>query len=42
VLISIAGTVAMAVFAARIYRRAVLHTGGRVRLRELLARSGQR
>jgi len=42
VLIAIAGTAAMAVFAARIYRRAVLHTGGRVRLRELLARSGQR
>jgi ABC-2 type transport system permease protein len=39
VLISIAGTAAMAVFAARIYRRAVLRTGGRVRLREALARS---
>jgi ABC-2 type transport system permease protein len=40
VLISIAGTAGMAVVAARIYRRAVLRTGGRVRLRELLARSG--
>ncbi len=40
VLISIAGTAGMALFAARIYRRAVLRTGGRVRLRELLARSG--
>jgi ABC-2 type transport system permease protein len=40
VLISIAGTVGMALFAARIYRRAVLRTGGRVRFRELLARSG--
>jgi ABC-2 type transport system permease protein len=40
VLISIAGTAGMAVLAARIYRRAVLRTGGRVRLRVLLARSG--
>jgi ABC-2 type transport system permease protein len=40
VLISIAATAGMAVVAARIYRRAVLRTGGRVRLRELLARSG--
>ena len=40
VLISIAGTAGMAVLAARIYRRAVLRTGGRVRIRELLARSG--
>ena len=39
VLITIAGTAAMAVFAARIYRRAVLRTGGRVHLRELLARN---
>lgn len=37
VLISIAGTSGMAILAARIYRRAVLRTGGRVRLRELLA-----
>ena len=36
VLISIAGTAGMAIFAARIYRRAVLRTGGRVRVRELL------
>lgn len=41
VLITIAGTVVMATFAARIYRRAVLRTGARVHLRELLAR-GQR
>jgi ABC-2 type transport system permease protein len=39
VLITIAGTVGMAAFAARIYSRAVLRTGGRVRIRELLARS---
>ncbi len=39
VLISIAGTVGMAIFAARIYRRAVLRTGGRVSLRQLLART---
>ena len=38
VLITIAGTVGVAIFAARIYRRAVLRTGGRVRVRELLAR----
>jgi ABC-2 type transport system permease protein len=38
VLITIAATVAMAIFAARIYKRAVLRTGGRVRLRELFAR----
>ncbi|MGH3733107.1 MAG: ABC transporter permease [Acidimicrobiales bacterium] len=37
VLISIAGTIAMAVLAARIYRRAVLRTGARVHLRELFA-----
>lgn len=35
--ISLIATAGMAVFAARIYRRAVLQTGGRVRLRELLA-----
>ncbi len=35
-LISLAATACMAVFAARIYRRAVLRTGGRVHLRELL------
>ena len=40
VLISIAGTIGMAIFAARIYRRAVLQTGARVRLRQLLAGSG--
>ncbi len=38
VLISLAGTAGMAIFAARIYRRAVLRTGGRVALRDLLAR----
>lgn len=38
VLITLAGTVAMAVFAARIYKRAVLRTGSRVRLRELISR----
>jgi ABC-2 type transport system permease protein len=36
VLITLAGTAAVALLAARIYRRAVLRTGGRVRLRELL------
>jgi ABC-2 type transport system permease protein len=35
VLITIAATAGMAVFAARIYGRAVLRTGGRVRLRDL-------
>ncbi len=39
VLISIAGTVAMALLAARIYRRAVLRSGQRVRLRELVSPS---
>ncbi len=39
VLITLAGTAGMAIFAARIYRRAVLRTGGRVRLRDLLART---
>jgi ABC-2 type transport system permease protein len=39
VLITIAGTVGMASFAARIYSRAVLRTGGRVRVRELFART---
>jgi ABC-2 type transport system permease protein len=37
VLITVASTVGMAIFAARIYRRAVLRTGGRVSVRELLA-----
>lgn len=37
-LISVAATVGMAIFAARIYRRAVLRTGGRVKIRELVAR----
>jgi ABC-2 type transport system permease protein len=40
VLISIVGTVGMAIFAARIYRRAVLRTGSRVHIRQLLTRSG--
>jgi ABC-2 type transport system permease protein len=40
VLITIGATVVTAAIAARIYRRAVLRTGGRVRLRELLTRSG--
>jgi ABC-2 type transport system permease protein len=35
VLITFAATAGMALFAARIYSRAVLRTGGRVRLREL-------
>jgi len=39
VLITITGTVGMAIFAARIYRRAVLRTGGRVRVRDVLART---
>jgi ABC-2 type transport system permease protein len=38
VFITLAGTAAMAVLAARIYRRAVLRSGGRVHLRELFAR----
>jgi ABC-2 type transport system permease protein len=37
-LITMACTVGMATVAARIYRRAVLRTGGRVRVRELLGR----
>ncbi len=37
-LVSVAGTIAMARLAATIYRRAVLRTGGRVRLREVLGR----
>lgn len=37
-LISLVATYGMAVFAARIYRRAVLQTGGRVRIRQLFAR----
>ncbi len=40
VLITLAGTAGMAVFAARIYRRAVLRTGGRVPIRSLWARGG--
>jgi ABC-2 type transport system permease protein len=35
VLITLVATVGMAVFAARIYGRAVLRTGGRVRIRDL-------
>jgi ABC-type Na+ efflux pump permease subunit len=42
VLITTAGTIGMAIFAARIYRRAVLRTGGRVRLRELVVRTARR
>ncbi len=38
-LVSLAGTVAMAVLAANIYRRAVLRTGARVHLRDVLARA---
>jgi ABC-2 type transport system permease protein len=38
VIVSLAGTALTAVFAARIYRRAVLRTGGRVHLRELVGR----
>jgi ABC-type Na+ efflux pump permease subunit len=38
VLISVVATVGMAIFAARIYRRAVLRTGSRVKIRELVAR----
>lgn len=38
VAISIAGTVGIARVAATIYRRAILRTGGRVKLREVLAR----
>ncbi len=39
VLISVAGTAATAIFAARIYRRAVLRTGARVKFRELFGRT---
>ena len=39
VLISVAGTAGMAIFAARIYRRAVLRTGARVKFRELFGRT---
>ncbi len=42
VLITLAGTAAMAVFAARIYARAVLRTGARVPLRELFGRGQHR
>jgi hypothetical protein len=38
VLISIAGTVAMALVAAGVYRRAVLRSGQQVRVRELFSR----
>ena len=41
VLITICGTIGMAVFAAHIYQRAVLRTGGRVHIRELLARNAR-
>jgi ABC-2 type transport system permease protein len=40
-LISVAGTVAMAIFAARVYRRAVLRTGGRVSVRRLVGRAAR-
>jgi ABC-2 type transport system permease protein len=36
VALSVVGTVVVALVAARVYRRAVLRTGGRVRLRDLL------
>jgi ABC-2 type transport system permease protein len=42
VLITIAGTFGMAIFAARIYQRAVLRTGGRVKLRDLVTRTARR
>ncbi len=38
-LISVAGTAGTALFAARVYRRAVLRTGTRVRLRDALGRT---
>jgi ABC-2 type transport system permease protein len=41
VLISIGGTFGMAIFAARIYRRAVLRTGARVGVRQLLTRTAR-
>jgi ABC-2 type transport system permease protein len=41
-LITIAATIGMAIFAARIYSRAVLRTGGRVRVRELLTGAASR
>jgi len=41
VLITLVGTAAMAVFAARVYRRAVLQTGARVRLRDLFTLPSQ-
>ena len=41
VLITIAGTIVMAIFAASIYRRAVLRTGARVTVRELLGRTAR-
>ena len=39
VALSVVGTVVVALVAARVYRRAVLRTGGRVRLRDLLPTS---
>jgi ABC-2 type transport system permease protein len=41
VVITLAATVGVALFAARIYRRAVLQTGSRVRIRELFAPSAR-
>jgi hypothetical protein len=35
VVITLVATAGMAIFAARVYSRAVLRTGGRVRLREI-------
>ncbi|HWB65653.1 MAG TPA: hypothetical protein VG708_02335, partial [Mycobacteriales bacterium] len=40
VLISVAATIGMARVAAVVYRRAVLRTGRRVRLRDVLSRAG--
>jgi ABC-2 type transport system permease protein len=39
VAITVAGTAAVALFAAQVYRRAILQTGRRIRLRDLVARS---
>ncbi|HEV2360894.1 MAG TPA: ABC transporter permease [Acidimicrobiales bacterium] len=41
VLITVLSTAGMAIFASRIYRRAVLRTGSRVHLRELFARAAR-
>ncbi len=41
VLITLVATAGMAIFAAGIYRRAVLRTGGRVRVREVLRRANR-